>query len=370
MKKLLIIILISLTGLTYGQKEIGAVISGNIFNLPANDTIKLVQQHQNGFTTFAKTTVDAKGDFKMPLKLKNEDYYVLLIGNMPVSLIIRNKSDIKIYGDGSKLDQFVNIVNSEESISLNEFMRTSHVFKEKLDSANAYLRAHPQEIQSVNQSFTPIFNEFQAYKNSFIQQNISNASTIAVISFLNLEKEFPIYENIITGLEKSFPNSPTVALTVQEFDKNKEQIDKMSFLDPGKIAPDFTQNRIDGTPMKLSDLRGKVVLLDFWASWCGPCRKENPNVVANYNKYKDKGFTVMSVSLDKNKEAWEAAIQRDGLTWPNHVSDLKQWGNEVAQQYQVRSIPFSVLIDKDGKIIATNLRGEALGQRLQQIFGF
>ena len=140
-------------------------------------------------------------------------------------------------------------------------------------------------------------------------------------------------------------------------------------LAPGKLAPDFEQEKPDGTKMKLSDLRGQVVLLDFWASWCGPCRKENPNVVNVYHKYKNDGFTVMNVSLDKSREAWLAAIEKDGLVWPNHVSDLKFWSNEAAQLYKVSGIPFTVLIDKEGKIIGTNIRGEALGETLKSIFG-
>ena len=112
------------------------------------------------------------------------------------------------------------------------------------------------------------------------------------------------------------------------------------------------------------------MLLDFWASWCGPCRAENPNVVNNYQKYKDAGFTVMSVSLDSNKDKWLAAIAADQLSWPNHVSDLGGWQSKVAQLYGVNSIPFTVLLDKEGRVIATNLRGAALEQTLQQLFGF
>jgi len=142
-----------------------------------------------------------------------------------------------------------------------------------------------------------------------------------------------------------------------------------NILAPGKEAPDFEENKIDGTTMKLSDLRGKVVLLDFWASWCGPCRKENPAVVALYNKYKDDGFTIMSVSLDKNKDSWIAAIEKDGLTWPNHVSDLNFWSSRVPKMYNVRGIPFTVLIDEEGNIIKTKLRAHQLEIELKRIFG-
>ena len=135
---------------------------------------------------------------------------------------------------------------------------------------------------------------------------------------------------------------------------------------PGSMAPDFTMKSHDGTDVSLSDFKGKLVLIDFWASWCGPCRKENPNVVRLYNKYKDKGFEILGVSLDKDKRRWVSAIEKDGLTWV-HVSDLKGWGNVVAKDYLVSSIPHTVLVGRDGKIIARNLRGDALHRKVSSL---
>lgn len=136
----------------------------------------------------------------------------------------------------------------------------------------------------------------------------------------------------------------------------------------GDDAPEIALNDASGKVMPLSSLKGKVVLLDFWASWCGPCRKENPNVVRVYDQYKDKGFTVFSVSLDNDKEKWLQAIQKDQLKWANHVSDLKGWQSAGAQIYGVKGIPATFLIGKDGKIIATNLRGDELEAKLAQLF--
>src|SRR5665213_716387 len=136
----------------------------------------------------------------------------------------------------------------------------------------------------------------------------------------------------------------------------------------GSIAPDFVQNDVNGVPVRLSSFRGKYVLLDFWASWCGPCREENPNVVRAYNKYKDKNFTIISVSLDKpeGRDSWLAAIKYDGLRW-TQLSDLQFWNNQAAALYKVTSIPSNFLIDPIGKIVAKNLRGGDLDDKLNEV---
>ncbi len=155
---------------------------------------------------------------------------------------------------------------------------------------------------------------------------------------------------------------PEAAAQLQEVIRSTQ-----SFL-PGAEAPDFTMETPDGKMLSLKDLRGKVVLIDFWASWCGPCRRENPNVVKAYKKYHERGFDVLGVSLDKDRKRWLDAIEKDGLIW-HHVSDLQGWNNAAARLYGVSSIPHTVLVDPEGKIIARNLRGPALEQKLAEIFG-
>ncbi|MFM9951239.1 MAG: TlpA family protein disulfide reductase [Saprospiraceae bacterium] len=165
-------------------------------------------------------------------------------------------------------------------------------------------------------------------------------------------------ENFIAAFKTKDPGA--VANMTQELDR------KRAFV-IGSVAPDFTQPTPDDKTKSLSSLRGKIVLVDFWASWCGPCRRDNPEVVKLYETYKDKGFDILGVSLDRDKERWLQAIQQDGLVW-NHVSDLKGWQNDVAQRYGVTSIPHTMLVDREGRIIARGLRGPALAEKLKELF--
>lgn len=168
----------------------------------------------------------------------------------------------------------------------------------------------------------------------------------------------PVYNSLSPSL-KALPSAISL----------KERIDIAKKTAIGTYAMNFTQNDTLGNPVSLSSFKGKYVLVDFWASWCGPCRRENPNVVKVFNKFKDKNFTILSVSLDRPdaKDKWLAAIHKDGLTW-THVSDLKYWDNAVAKQYGIRAIPQNLLLDPQGKIIARNLRGEDLDVKLTEVF--
>ncbi len=188
------------------------------------------------------------------------------------------------------------------------------------------------------------------------------ASFIAVFTannFLNAQTDLPVLEGLADKLQKENP-SPKYA---QAFIAGVKRIKGIGI---GDVAPDFSLNDPEGKQVALSSLRGKYVLLDFWASWCGPCRKENPNVVRLYEQYKGKNFEIYGVSLDRDKEAWIKAIKDDNLTWV-HGSDLKYWSSDVAVQYGVNGIPATYLLDQEGRVIAKNLRGAALEKKLEEL---
>jgi len=355
----------------WAQKPINVEISGNIFNTNGLDSV-MISQYYGGmnYVNFIKGKLDKKGNYMLKGTLPSKDYYVLRIGAQHINLILRDSSKLRLNADGKNIAFYHTITGSDESIQLNEFIRELQLFNQQRDSASTMLRNHPENTEAINQSFSTVYYTFQSFRQGFVARNQNSPALLPVINTLDLEKEWETYESIIQQLSNSFSGSPNVEALKQQYNERVKQREAANFLAPGKMALDFTQADVNGKPLTLSSLRGKVVLLDFWASWCGPCRKENPNVVALYNKYKDKGFTVMSVSLDSDKQKWIAAIAADKLTWPNHVSDLKQWSNEVAKMYQVSGIPFTVLIDADGKIINTKLRGPELEATLQRIFGF
>jgi thiol-disulfide isomerase/thioredoxin len=296
---------------------------------------------------------------------------VARIGTTNIHLVLREQNDIKIYGDGKKLHQFCNILGSEESNSMNQFDKVIQKWEAKNDSAMLVITKNPAKDKEINEEMSKEYYKFQNQLQSFVGTNSNSAALVMALGSVNMEKETKSYESLINQINKSFPESFTVKEYVRKFNEFKVKLEETKLLAVGKTAPDFEELGLDRkTKIKLSDLRGQVVLIDFWASWCGPCRKENPNVVRIYEKYKKDGFTIMSVSLDKDLNKWKKAIEIDRLSWPNHVSDLGGWQSKVSRLYEVGSVPFTVLIDKKGKIIRTNLRGYALEKELEKIYGY
>jgi thiol-disulfide isomerase/thioredoxin len=232
--------------------------------------------------------------------------------------------------------------------------------------------------EELTKRFVAIKRPVDDYSRKIMSSEPANPYNIVLSSALTPQmgfedwdpKNMEILQQVSMAFEQKYPESKmTEAMTQQT-----AQVEMMynQFLGNeaaiGKMAPDIALPRPNGQILKLSSLKGNYVLVDFWASWCGPCRRENPNVIKLYNQYKDKGFTVFSVSLDENKDAWTQAIAMDGLVWPNHVSDLKRWDSPVVGAYGIQGIPHTVLVDPKGKIINVGLRGPELEQKLKELF--
>jgi len=215
--------------------------------------------------------------------------------------------------------------------------------------------------------------EANAFVKGWLEKHSASLLAISIVQNLDPRFEFNWYLRVLNDTKPTCGKLPAYKtlekLVGQIKNASSSSAASNSNIAIGKMAPEITLPTLTGETKALSSLRGKVVLLDFWASWCGPCRRENPNVVATYKKYSSKGFDVFSVSLDENKTAWEAAIKKDGLVWNNHVSDLGGWKSAVVPTYEIESIPFPVLIDKEGNIVAMgeSLRGNGLESELKKV---
>jgi peroxiredoxin len=235
-----------------------------------------------------------------------------------------------------------------------------------------FSKANVKEDDSI---FIATFNEFTALKDDFTKFSFAYADTakspiVALFAATMAPVEIGAFEEPVSKLVKRFPKHKGIAdaLAYIKLQAAPPQTQNQPAAQPaiGSIAPELTMNDVNDKPFSLSQLRGKYVLIDFWASWCMPCREENPNVVAAFNKFKDKNFTVLGVSLDKNKQAWLDAIKADKLSW-QQISDLQYWSSAAVPLYGLDGIPFNVLIDPSGKIIAVHLTGNALQNKLAEV---
>jgi thiol-disulfide isomerase/thioredoxin len=306
------------------QKSITVVLKGQIFNLP-HDTLKVAQYlGKQGYRDWHKTVADEKGNFETTVKLPNQGYYVIRIGDQQhVNIVFQGDEEIEIYGDGKNIAYFCNIVGSEVSTNMNDFIRKSNEYALQKQQAQAYLRQNPNQVKEVNEQFQTVQRTFDGYRSKFIAENRQSPALLPVLSTFEVPDEFLDYEVVAKEIIEGFPASPVVKSVELQLEQNRAAYNATQILAPGKEAPALAFADTSGTIKELKNLRGKVVLIDFWASWCGPCRRENPNVVRLYDKYNKDGFEIYSVSLDNNAQKWKYAIEKDSLKWENHVSELK-----------------------------------------------
>lgn len=344
-----------------GQPE--AQIEAEIQNLPKDSPIVLNRIGAKGPEAVDSTRSDEKGKFSLSAPADDERLYMLSIGNQRLPVFLE-KGTHELRADFNQLYPSAKYTNSP----LNDLMRRVEDLRIGFDVEAKNLQFEFQAAMMTGKKKTAdsceqAFYDLQKSSKKTVKHLIDSIGPSPVshlaTSMLSVEEDFGYLDSLAQRFTKE---KPTAAFT-QKMNQFMEIPRKFGI---GKEAPQFIQPDPNGNPLPLSKLRGKVLLVDFWASWCKPCRAENPAVVAAYQKFKSKGFEILGVSLDSEKEPWMKAIATDKLFWPQ-VSDLKGWENSAAQAYGINSIPASFLLDKEGKIIAKNLRGEALERKLSEI---
>ncbi len=364
------------------QKNGGKTIkfSGNIADA-AGEKIFINSFKNNKMVPLDSATINKKGKFKLQFTVEPaKAFYSLSLSPKNYALLILDSastsSKVSFNSSTTTITKGYQITGSKESEDILNFTNIVNNFQTELDQLKAD-NSHPDSARFAQIKQQELYKSFTQKRNNFVEQHPNSLALLITTSYFNPQTELDWYRKIEKGLSESVPNSNyhlSVKAQIKQIEAAKEASNKPKRIqqDPniGKMFSELNFPNPEGEIMTMEALKGNYVLVDFWASWCKPCRMENPNVVKLYNKYKDKGFTVYSVSLDTDKNRWKSAIQQDRLTWPSHVSDLKGWRTEATKTYQFRGIPYTMLVDKEGKIIATKLRGPQLEQQLKSIFGY
>ncbi|MGV3765594.1 MAG: redoxin domain-containing protein [Chitinophagaceae bacterium] len=365
-KQLLLAVALSTTAAMAQQTS----LSGNIDGLAANTKVYLRDAMGENFMD---STNSSKGKFEINTKIPGPGIYSLQIGASGAGaenrLIYMAPGKLRISGAAGEL--------ADATLQGPAYAKDFSTFSKQLDLPlfdeleklnlayrDAYTKKDTVMRNEVLAKMRPLSAKADSVRTeiarNWVKKNPSSEIN-AFVLYMYLRRKM---DN--TALQTALNELPAAAKASVIAQKMQHSLDMAKKLQVGNPALDFTQNDPDGKPVSLRDFRGKYVLIDFWASWCGPCRAENPNVVAAYNKYKNKNFTILGISLDKDRAKWLEAVEKDGLTWP-HVSDLQYWSNAVAKQYDVSAIPANYLIDPNGNIVAKNLRGEHLVKKLEEL---
>lgn len=347
-------------------------------------TVYLQQFENNKPVTVDSAVVENGGKFKMVnASFPDLNFYRLFVDKERSFVFIADSTTVMtIETDYDQFDENKTARGNKHTELLFGFYQEVRPLVERERSLREVTRGDQYSGEERSQALTQLVDLRKKKREAclnFIDANLGSPAILAALEELNIAQDKAIYKKAHESLQGVFDHTVYFKMVGDQIamSERQEQLKanpanparKNAAYTEGMDAPDISLPDPSGKNKKLSDLRGKVVLIDFWASWCGPCRRENPNVVRAYNKYKDKGFDIFSVSLDSDGGKWQAAIQQDNLTWSNHVSDLKGWQSAAAKQYGVSSIPHTILVGKDGKILATHLRGGQLDAMLSELLG-
>ena len=381
----ILILLILLLIISCSKEQEGFTVSGKLDNA-GKGYIYLQEMTSRELIPVDSVPIDTSGTFLLRGISSNTSFFAVSVfkGDY-VYLLAKTGDRITLGGnaedladsytvEGSEDSKLIRRLTFEQNRTVSRIRQLNKIFNDSLKNADfENLKAR------LDTAYMEIVDSQREFSLSFIETNLhSQASLMALYMqvgprnyLLNPEKDFRYYAMVDSSLSILYPESDAVKdlhRQVEEL-RQKRLMEELSAsrLSIGAEAPEIALPSPSGDTIVLSSLRGKIVLLDFWASWCPPCRRENPNLVSNYKKYKEKGFEIYQVSLDKTKAAWLKGIEDDGLEWV-HVSDIQYWNSIVVPIYNIEGIPMSYLLDREGKIIAHNLRGEQLGNKLEEIF--
>lgn len=359
------------------ELEDNFTIAGTI-NGGGNLTFHLEALTEQGPAKVAEVKADGNGKFKMKGNLPGMGLYQLRMGEsnesiIPLTMVPNDNLEIN-----STVDDFIvtpQLSGTEWASTMSQYMKIYSDFH----FAQVSLMEMKDEMS--NLELTKRFKALKVPVDSFaiaeMTANPGNAFNIVLsdaatpnMGFIDWNPDnIDVLNRVCDAFNKKYPETvATLSLSNKTYQIEMSYRQHVKNTSGTLPSPEIALNNPDGVELKLSSLKGKYVLIDFWASWCGPCRRESPNVVKLYNKYKDRGFTIYSVSLDDNMEAWKTAIKADGLVWPNHVSDLLKWNSPLPQLYGFTGIPHTVLLNREGNVIGVGLRGESLEQKLNEVF--
>ncbi len=321
-------------------------------------------------------SIDKSGAFHFKAHVTHKGLYQLVFGHKAGLILVLDSlnEDLQLQADSLSLQNATySIEGSRPSLLIQHLFHNLHQMSSQLDSIHTAFQDASQAKQKDSLRLKDYFENRKVLIHDYLKTYVDTVSDDVVAIFITVEELRPdpsvtddhaalvLLKNHLTAMKAHDKFSADFLRGLTAMLQKNDQ-DQQEGLPVGTAAPDITLQDMNGHPQTLSSLHGQIVLLDFWASWCGPCRKQNPDLVKIYEQFKGSGFTIFSVSLDQKKEDWMAAIQKDHLDWPMHVSELTpdKWGSKTAETYKVEAIPTNYLLDKQGKIIAKNLYGSAL----------